>query len=552
MTRVLADHIQAVIYCLPAEHNPSPEGNTIVMSVSPIWHRNAINDEAIMADSDTSYTIETEQQLWDEIDQVVATQCPSHAHETIDDALRSWLHLAAKCRDQFSQSEDDVAGCSQRLLEGNLFNTNREYVRTQIIYSLLQEDEAGPLYGIATLLLLDGRSEDTTYRHMIDEGCFPRLLELIVAGRENDPGLHRLLLTLMYEMSRVEKLRYEDLVRVDDGFVTYLFQLIEGFSDDVDDPYHYPIIRVLLVLNEQYMVASTTALADPQLPDAPLTNRVVKCLSLYGLQYRTFGENLILLLNRETETSLQLLILKLLYLLFTTRATYEYFYTNDLRVLLDVIIRNLLDLPNEFLSLRHTYLRVLYPLLAHTQLNQPPHYKRDQIITVLNILAGTGSYHFAPPDDTTARLVDRVSKVKWLAEEGTGAGEIARKFLGISLESSDVASKISVIDVAAVKEKPGVQTPSRKDGIEAADVTAERIASSETDKKLVPPPPRRTRKPLPAVPQRRHGIPIPVAAPVDESGNGKALPAKKLPPKPPPQRRFNRLRAPDSPPTRTS
>ena len=41
------------------------------------------------------------------------------------------------------------------------------------------------------------------------------------------------------------------------------------------------------------------------------------------------------------------MILKLLYLLFTTTATYEYFYDNDLRVLVDVIIRNLLDLPDE-------------------------------------------------------------------------------------------------------------------------------------------------------------------------------------------------------------
>lgn len=35
-------------------------------------------------------------------------------------------------------------------------------------------------------------------------------------------------------------------VTVDDDFVLYLMQLIEDFSDDADDPYHYPIIRVLV------------------------------------------------------------------------------------------------------------------------------------------------------------------------------------------------------------------------------------------------------------------------------------------------------------------
>ncbi|KAF3060322.1 Phosphatidylinositol 4,5-bisphosphate-binding protein SLM1 [Daldinia childiae] len=275
----------------------------------------------------------------------------------------------------------------------------------------------------------------------------------------------------MYEMSRIEQLRVEDLLHVDDGFVTYLFELIEDFSDDAHDPYHYPIIRVLLVLNEQYMVASTAAMNDPTLT-APLTNKVVKCLSLYGPNYRTFGENIILLLNRETETSLQLLILKLLYLLFTTKATYEYFYTNDLRVLLDVIIRNLLDLPEELMALRHTYLRVMYPLLAHTQLNQPPHYKKDEVQKLLRILAGSGNTHFAPADETTLRLVDRVSKVKWLSDEGTGAGEIARKLLGISLSHAETASNVSVVHVAAVMEKPGVQTPSRKAEAEASYVNA--------------------------------------------------------------------------------
>ena len=289
------------------------------------------------------------------------------------------------------------------------------------------------------------------------------------------------------------------------------------------------------------MVAATSAAAaDPMSPEAPLTNRVVKILSLNGPLYRTFGENIILLLNRATETALQLLILKLLYLLFTTHATYEYFYTNDLRVLLDVIIRNLLDLPNESASLRHTYLRVLYPLLAHTQLNQPPHYKRDEILRVLDILSGSGNIHFAPADETTLRLVDRVSKVEWLntptppvstpasptsptetlgtattfgttatartstsssaasvetvssivtddsntVDEKTTEADrnhVVNKLLGISLSLDGRESRASVDDVAAVKEKPGVKTPSRKAELILAEQRAETEADTEAE-----------------------------------------------------------------------
>ena len=222
------------------------------------------------------------------------------------------------------------------------------------------------------------------------------------------------------------------------------------------------------------MVSSTTSPIVDSMHSPPLTNRVIKILSLQGSDYRTFGENIIILLNRETETSLQLLILKLLYLLFTTKATHEYFYTNDLRVLLDVIIRNLLDLPNELISLRHTYLRVLYPLLSYTQLSQPPHYKRNEIIKVLSLLGGSTNVHFAPTDETTVRLVERVAQVSWLRDEDMSEGDVARKLLGISLSASQAASSISVVDVAAVMEKPGVQTPSRKaEAAEKADVDSE-------------------------------------------------------------------------------
>lgn len=44
---------------------------------------------------------------------------------------------------------------------------------------------------------------------------------------------------------------------------------------------------------------------------------------------------------------MQLLVLKILYLLFTTKGTSEYFYTNDLCVLVDVFLRELVDLDEE-------------------------------------------------------------------------------------------------------------------------------------------------------------------------------------------------------------
>ncbi|KAK4099945.1 hypothetical protein N658DRAFT_525163 [Parathielavia hyrcaniae] len=499
-----------------------------------------------MADSDGPWSAESEPQFWDALNGILTSTCSTP--EQLDEALRSWLDLTSEARNTYLDSEDDVARCSQILQESPIFRSNGDYVRTQLIYSLLQDDDFSKLHVYANFLLLDGRTDEDTFRIMINEGCFLRLLDLIKGCGDTDGRLHRLLLQLTYEMSRIEHLRPEDLLQVDDGFVMYLFQLIEALSDDAGDPYHYPVIRVLLVLNEQYMVASTSAAVDPSSPTVPATNRVVKVLSIHGPSFRTFGENIILLLNRETETSQQLLILKLLYLLFTTAATYEYFYTNDLRVLLDVIIRNLLDLPAEANMLRHTYLRVLAPLLAHTQLSQPPHYKRDQIVNLLKILRGSGGAHFLPPEPTTLRLVERVAKTPWLAAEEESESSPDTASPAESLVHSQTGSSVSV--VANVSEKPGVKTPSRKSNLGGKQelVIQDKPAAAATGGGS-PPPPKppllRTLRPkmsLPEVPRHRHGVPIVSHSSVNlTSGgahaNGNGVPKKPPPPEIPPPRR---------------
>ena len=74
-----------------------------------------------------------------------------------------------------------------------------------------QEDSPDMLHLIIAFLLFDGRQNDVTFEMMKEEGGFPRLLELIQGERDDDAGLHRMLLELLYEMSRIQRLRIEDL-----------------------------------------------------------------------------------------------------------------------------------------------------------------------------------------------------------------------------------------------------------------------------------------------------------------------------------------------------
>ena len=183
---------------------------------------------------------------------------------------------------------------------------------------------------------------------------------------------------------------------------------------------------------------------------------------------------------------------------------------------MDILIRNLLDLPEESSALRHTYLRVLFPLLSHTQLRNPPHYKQEELRKLLSILVrGQGAQteaesslesdwgHFGELDETTKRLVRRCQTVEWLRDpddedivevespvdtkssptspdspskskppalpaprkltkrnSSKGSELTIGAFLTPQLETARHSS-ISIAQMAAQREKPGVITPSR-------------------------------------------------------------------------------------------
>lgn len=249
---------------------------------------------------------------------------------------------------------------------------------------------------------------------------------------------------LMYEVCRVQRLNESELSVFDERFIDHLFDLVETTRNTQDESLNWSVIKLICALNEQFMVATlpkrkqnTSSTRDlpslaehdsperakrtraqsaspaPQSPvcdteDGKKHNRVLVVLMRRLGSSKTFGENVIFMLNRSENTAaglcLKLLILKVLYLLFTTEGTSEYFYLNDLRVLLDVFIRELVDLDEDHDALRHTYLRVLYPLIAFTQLKHDS-YKREQIKLVLRSLVG--NQHFKDVNLTTKRLVER-------------------------------------------------------------------------------------------------------------------------------------------------
>lgn len=264
-------------------------------------------------------------------------------------------------------------------------------------------------------------------------------------------------------------------------------------------------------------------------PAQPVTNRILKLLSLRTRSFRTFGQNLVLVLNREMDLSPQLLILKLLYLIFTTPSTYEYFYTNDLYVIVDVFIRNLLNLEPTHegdshghgkdsqsagqRALVHTYLRVLCPLLKNTQMaREGSNYKREEVRRLLNVLANYSSDHFARVDTTVLRLVLRCKQIDWLRDEGDYEAEaalnqkladaeaaptsadVAKKLLGMSIDDRSI-SDLSVTDISANVTDETMELSPVDGAVESPPPTpSKEEAPKEVKKRPAVPPPRRRTK----------------------------------------------------------
>ncbi|KAK6904097.1 hypothetical protein I203_107611 [Kwoniella mangroviensis CBS 8507] len=435
---------------------------------------------------DVHVRVHNSEQFWHELE-LIANIPDSPTLAQLDGTLRMFVTFCAAYHDKYVTSPSDIRHAIELILDSELFTFHYERMVGIIMVDAQENTNPHDLYILYHIIFYYGQKHPSLFRsHRKWRKLLPTLGEVVgleideqnfvlglppIEARLRLPATH-----LMYEVCRVQKLTSEELSQFDDTFIDHLFDLVELTRDLQDERLNYAVIKLIVALNEQFMVAtlppkshphptsnstpidtggegngndsvkvfdepktsnqlllSPESISNPTFPnntrnhhrarsgttissayhhdhseEAKKNNRVLVVLMRRLGSSKTFGENMIFMLNRAENTPddlcMQLLILKILYLLFTTPGTQEYFFTNDLRVLLDVFIRELVDLPEECEALRHTYLRVLYPLLNHTQLRSDP-YKRPQIKLVLNSLIANN--HIKEVNATTTRLVER-------------------------------------------------------------------------------------------------------------------------------------------------
>ncbi|KAI9506043.1 pre-rRNA processing [Coemansia spiralis] len=128
---------------------------------------------------------------------------------------------------------------------------------------------------------------------------------------------------------------------------------------------------------------------DEALPDSQSHTQstpVVAILARRADCCKTFTENLVFLLNRETDPATQTLILNMLTCILANASTSGILYTNDMHVLVDILIRDLSNLSEGQQRLRQAYLRVVCALLRNTVFLAIRHRLSDIELCLVNIL----------------------------------------------------------------------------------------------------------------------------------------------------------------------
>ncbi|EGO01185.1 hypothetical protein SERLA73DRAFT_105792 [Serpula lacrymans var. lacrymans S7.3] len=402
------------------------------------------------------YLIENAQQFWSELEDILRIPGGNTATlSMLDASLRRFISLCASYHEQFLQSPLQLEHACELLLDSDLFTFHSERMCELLVDDVQSNTDPHFQLITFTVLLYFGRRKSSFLRSQKRwQPLVPLLMDHVLVDIDSDiedvylgtgsvsgggssrssmlvtpiaieAKLRSLGVRLLYEVCRVQKLSVQDLSIFSDSFIDTMFELVEKTRYMHDETFNYSVIKLLVALNEQFMVASLTTGGPTPVPQTPIStarpaeahNRVLNVLISRLGSSKTFGENMIFMLNRANRTAedlcMQLLVLKLLYLLFTTKGTSEYFYTNDLCVLVDVFLRELVDLDEESESLRHTYLRVLHPLLTKTQLRDIP-YKRPQIVMALESVIQNADIRDINP--TTKRLVERCLSGDWCVQ----------------------------------------------------------------------------------------------------------------------------------------
>lgn len=178
----------------------------------------------------------------------------------------------------------------------------------------------------------------------------------------------------------------------------------------------YEEFKLLLLINEQFLMKSYVL-------GKQVDNAVYNGL-MRSKNNTRFLNLLVYHLNREKSEIIKILILKFLYLMFTDPECCKLFYLNDLKILVDVFLRecNNVDYTGNIgnRQLMISYLKVMYPLLKNSQIGDKGEgYKKEEIMETLGNFITNSASTTQTERETLSKLATKCMKISWLKAKST-------------------------------------------------------------------------------------------------------------------------------------
>ncbi|KAJ2798298.1 pre-rRNA processing [Coemansia guatemalensis] len=283
---------------------------------------------------------------------------------------------------------------------------------------------------------------------------------------------------------------------------------------------------------------------DQATEDSSSHPSVVAMLAQRAKGCKTFVENLVFLLNRETDPTTQRLVLGMLAGILTDTDTAEILYTNDLNVLTDIVIRELSNLSEAEQQLRQVYLQVVCALLRNPAYLAARHRLPDIELCLVTLLRQllvssqpAGTSRRGSLSDSSTRHSSALSDLAPPAAGSTRSGAVSPAISATSEETCcarpDHERRCSSPVLKSMRRPPPPPPPPRS----FAGRTHTPLPSTvdQTRRRRPPPPPPSpqsqdtSRRPTP--------VPSPLRASFPDTRSQESTdlrPSRRRPPPPPP------------------
>ncbi|AMD20491.1 HDL253Wp [Eremothecium sinecaudum] len=389
--------------------------------------------------------------FWDYLEsQLEPCDCTDEAK--VNEALVCYLQIATESYHDYIVNDQDLYRTALTIIKSEVFESNREFCISKMLSLVSIETlEMNMKFIICYILLCHCKSDASSLDYMLEYQGFTVIYNCLYSqfayldkydvedngrGRElpTEPvtdldleivedfkKISTVLLDLLFQILKYSKCEHSSLQKVDSFFVCYMMRTVR--SDSLDDIFSNSKFRVLLALNEQYMIS---------LQKEDLNNLVLEYL-LNDEISRNFVELLLLQFNRVVDKPLQIMMCKLIYLVLSLdkETALHFFYVNDLHVFIDVLIRNLTNISEDEEGLRNTFLRVLYPLLKNTEWSST-YYRMEDLVKILDHLSYLDNIcqtnEVKPEHLVTSKLsLKCLNEIKLMSQQGQSEKTIRNK-----------------------------------------------------------------------------------------------------------------------------